>query len=168
MIFSTIINGEKLDLNIVSKIDEIQILNKSDDMHVDCVTLSDDSFSLILNGQIYYLTILPELDGYEVLVNHHPNFVQVKNKFDVLIEQFGLRNKASDHSGEILAQIPGLVSRIEIQLGEKVKVGDTLCILEAMKMENEIKSPKNGIIKKINVNSGTNVEKGDLLMEISN
>ena len=69
---------------------------------------------------------------------------------------------------EIHAQIPGLVSNIFVKEGDKVESGDKLCILEAMKMENEIISPKNGSVTSIHINSGDNVNKGDLIMEVSN
>ena len=60
--------------------------------------------------------------------------------------------------GNINAQIPGLVTHFFVNIGDKVKSGDKLCILEAMKMENEINSPINGIIKNIPIKSGTKVE----------
>ena len=54
---------------------------------------------------------------------------------------------------------------IDVKSGDCIKAGDTLCILETMKMENEMKLPKSGTIETIHVNPGSNVEKGDLLME---
>jgi biotin carboxyl carrier protein len=59
------------------------------------------------------------------------------------------------------------VSYIFVKEGNRVKTGAKLCILEAMKMENEITSPKNGTVTHIHIDSGDNVEKGNLLMEIS-
>ena len=168
MNFSTIIEGEKLELNFSPSMDEIQIINQTTNQHVDCISLSTYSFSLILNDLTYYLTILPNLNGYEVSVNHHPHYVQVNDEIDLLIKRFDIQDQAIAHSGEVHAQIPGLVSHINVQKNEKIKIGDTLCILEAMKMENEIKSPLSGTINEIHVNTGSNVEKGDLLMEISN
>ena len=148
--------------------DEIQVMNQTKNQYVDCMSLSTYSFSLILNGLTYYLTILPNLDGYEVIVNHYAHYVQVKDEFDLLIEKFGMQDQTITHSGKVYAQIPGLVSHIHVQKNDEIIIGDTLCILEAMKMENEIKSPINGTINKIYVSIGSNVEKGDLLMGISN
>ena len=54
-----------------------------------------------------------------------------------------------------------------LQAGDIIKTGTKLCILEAMKMENEITSPKNGTVTRIHIASGNNVKKGNLLMEIS-
>jgi len=168
MIFSTTINGKKLNLSISSDKYEVSILNDKKKQTIDCIPINDDTISLLLNGHVYYLTIINESNGYNVMVNHYNNFVEVKNEHEVLEAKLGLNNHITDHSGEIHAQIPGLVSRIDVKLGDNIRVGDTLCILEAMKMENEIKSPKNGTIMNIYVNPDSNVEKGDLLMEIKN
>ena len=125
-----------------------------------------NTISLLLNGHVYYLTIINESNGYEVMVNHYNNFVEVKNQHEILEVKLGLNNHDTNHSGKIHAQIPGLVSRIDVKLGDSIKIGDTLCILEAMKMENEITSPKEGVINQIHIKVGSNVQKDELLMEI--
>lgn len=60
---------------------------------------------------------------------------------------------------------PGLLPLV--QVGDKVKVGDTLCIIEAMKLMNEVKSVRNCIVTKIFVKDGQSVKKGDKLFEIA-
>ena len=60
--------------------------------------------------------------------------------------------------------MPGLVIDVCISEGDKIKKGDKIIVLEAMKMENIIKSPTDGIIKKINVNKGMAVEKNQILI----
>jgi len=167
MKFITIIDNEIMDLKFSPSMDNITVRRNKIAQKIDCVPLSANSFSLILNGRTYYLTIRSQLDGYEVSVNHHTHLVKVKDQLQLLLEKFGMNSEVSSHAGEIHAQIPGLVSRVFIKLGDKVKAGDKLCILEAMKMENEIPSPKNGTVSFINIVSGTNVEKGALLMKIS-
>ena len=164
---STIIDGDILEMEFSPSMDDFRINQKKSTQEINCVALSANSYSLILNGKTYYIMIIPQLDGYKVTVNHHTCFVQVQDKMDILLEKFGIQSNTSSHSGEIHAQIPGLVSRIFIKAGDTVKTGETLCILEAMKMENEITSPKGGTINKIYIETGANVEKGDLLMEIT-
>ena len=137
-------------------------------MAIDCVQLSQNSYSLILNGQSHYLTINPHLNGYEVMVDHHIHLVYVKDEVDILLEQFGLQPDKSSHAGEIHAQIPGLLSQIFVKKGDKVKVNQKLFILEAMKMENEIDSPVSGTIDHIHCKAGDKVEKGNIIMEIKN
>ena len=167
MNFSTIIAGDILDMEFSPSMDTMQVTQNKTNLAIDCVSLSANSFSLILNGRIYHLSISHKLDGYEVTVNHHTHFVQVKDKLELLLEKIGMQSKTSNHPSEIHAQIPGLVSSIFVKSGDTVKTGEKLCILEAMKMENEITSHKNGTVTLIHINPGANVQKGTLLMEIS-
>jgi glutaconyl-CoA/methylmalonyl-CoA decarboxylase subunit gamma len=71
-------------------------------------------------------------------------------------------------SGEnILAPMPGTILRIEVSPGNAVKRGDTLLILEAMKMENEILAPHDCVVKQVNVAQGASVNAGDLLVVLT-
>ncbi len=63
----------------------------------------------------------------------------------------------------IKAMLPGVVTKVLVKEGDEVKAGETIMILEAMKMENEVKSPKDGRIKQIVVKEGDRVEAGDIL-----
>ncbi|MCG2687724.1 hypothetical protein L6260_02885, partial [Candidatus Parcubacteria bacterium] len=64
----------------------------------------------------------------------------------------------------VKAPMPGLVLKVEVEVGQTIFVGSGLVILEAMKMENEIKSTRNGIVKEIKVVEKMAVEKGEVLM----
>ena len=147
--------------------DNMRVTQNNRIQEIDCVPLSTNSYSLIINDRTYYLTITNQLDGYEVTVDHHTHMVQVKDELETLLEKLGIQSGTSTHTGKIYAQIPGLLSRIFIKVGDRVKTGAKLCILEAMKMENEITSTEGGTIKSIHIKPGSNVEKGDLLMEMS-
>ena len=68
--------------------------------------------------------------------------------------------------GELLTKMPGKVVKIEVKEGQTVKKGETLLILEAMKMENEIKSGIDGVVKTIHVNEGDALEENVLMLEI--
>jgi len=68
---------------------------------------------------------------------------------------------------KITSPMPGNIVGIKVAVGDSVKSGDILCILEAMKMENEIMAPSNGTIASINVNKGANVNTGDLLISMN-
>ena len=141
-------------------------ISTENDVEIDCVQLSQNSYSLILNGQSHYLIINPHLNGYEVMVDHHTHLVYIQDEVDILLEQFGLQPDEVSHAGEIHAQIPGLVSQIFVKKGDKVKVNQKLFILEAMKMENEIDSPVSGIVDHIHCKEGDKVEKGNIIMDI--
>jgi biotin carboxyl carrier protein len=70
-----------------------------------------------------------------------------------------------DHGG-LFTQMPGKIVKIMVSIGEKVKKGQTLIILEAMKMENEIKCGADGVVKALHVKVGDTLENGVLMMEV--
>lgn len=67
---------------------------------------------------------------------------------------------------KIRASMPGKVVRILVPAGAAVKAGQGIVVIEAMKMQNEMKSPKEGTVKKINVTEGAPVEAGQVLAEV--
>jgi biotin carboxyl carrier protein len=70
-------------------------------------------------------------------------------------------------AGALITQMPGKVVKLLKKEGDKVTVGETVLILEAMKMENEIKSGAEGVVKAINVKEGQALEAGCLMVEIA-
>ncbi len=69
-------------------------------------------------------------------------------------------------SGGVYPPMPGKITEVLVAVGDSVKSGDTVCILEAMKMFNELKATSDGIIKEVNVESGSAVNPNDLLILI--
>lgn len=74
--------------------------------------------------------------------------------------------QASKGVGVVKAPLPGTILEVKVKVGDDVKVGDTLLIMEAMKMENNIKSDKSGKVSALKINSGDSVLEGDVLVEI--
>ncbi len=66
----------------------------------------------------------------------------------------------------IRSQLPGLIRMVAVKKGESVKAGQTLAVIEAMKMENKVTAPFDGKVKKISIEVGQAVERGKELMEI--
>lgn len=66
--------------------------------------------------------------------------------------------------GGVYPPMPGKITEVRVQLGDKINAGDTVCILEAMKMFNELKAPNDGTVKEVNVEPGSNVTPDDLLV----
>ncbi|MBN1300586.1 MAG: biotin/lipoyl-binding protein [Melioribacteraceae bacterium] len=69
-------------------------------------------------------------------------------------------------AGAVKAPLPGVILEIKVKQGDIVETGDTLLIMEAMKMENNIKADKSGTITAVNVSNGDSVLEGDILVEI--
>jgi len=68
---------------------------------------------------------------------------------------------------KVTSPMPGKILNVNVSIGQSVKRGDSLVILEAMKMENEIVAPKDGTVASINVSVGVSVEAGDLLVSLN-
>jgi biotin carboxyl carrier protein len=73
---------------------------------------------------------------------------------------------AEDGIKKITAPMPGKVVRILVAAGAEVEAGQSVLVIEAMKMQNELKSPKKGILRKITVSEGAAVEAGRILAEV--
>jgi len=64
----------------------------------------------------------------------------------------------------VIAPMPGMVLRVEVEVGQQVRAGQGVVVVEAMKMENELKAPADGVVAKIEVQAGQTVEKGATLL----
>jgi biotin carboxyl carrier protein len=91
--------------------------------------------------------------------------VEVKDRFDLLLEKMGMNAAASTRVNNIKAPMPGLIIDLKVKPGDAVQQGETLLVLEAMKMENIIKSPGPGTVKTVKVQKGQSVEKNQVLIE---
>jgi biotin carboxyl carrier protein len=89
----------------------------------------------------------------------------VESERERLLKAFSPKGGASGGPREVRAPMPSLVIAVEVSAGQRVKSGQGLIILEAMKMENEIKANREGIVKSIHVQPGNAVEKGELLLD---
>ena len=65
------------------------------------------------------------------------------------------------------APIPGLIARVLVEKGQQVSADDALIVLEAMKMENEIRAPRSGVVTSIQVKPGDSVVRNTVLVEVS-
>ena len=133
----------------------------------DLITLSHQRLHIIKNNKSYTATpvsINAEEKTMVINVNGNDYEVSIKDKYDLLLQQLGINAKSSATVNLVKAPMPGLIINIAVKEGDEVKKGDTLLILEAMKMENVLKSPCDGKIKAIKVELRQAVDKNQLLV----
>ena len=134
-------------------------------------------FELIRNGEGRYLfrtgTKLyridnKETDGRNVSFSLNGTFLEteVLDERDLLLEEMGFSTQAEGSAGTLNAPMPGKILELLVKEGDEVAQGDPVIILEAMKMENELKAPSNGVVVKVDVSTNDNVEKNQSLLEI--
>jgi pyruvate carboxylase subunit B len=126
--------------------------------------LGGDAYSVLLGNHLTPITARRIGDGYHVLLKNNQVEVNVETERDRLVKKYATSSVATHQRHEIRAPMPALVVRVEVKVSDEVKVGQGLVILEAMKMENEIKSHQSGRVKEIYVAKGKPVEKGELLL----
>ena len=77
--------------------------------------------------------------------------------------------KASASAGavKVTSPMPGTILAVKVTAGQSVKKGDVICVLEAMKMENDIPAPQDGVIASIDIQKGASVNAGDVLASLN-
>lgn len=123
-------------------------------------------FTLVVDQSPYEIYLQKYKNLYRVFLNGRAIDVTVEDERTRQLRQFV--RKADSHEGRvcICAPMPGLIAAVMVDKGETVKKGQPLLIIEAMKMENEIRATSSGVVARIAMNSGQAVEKDTVLMEI--
>jgi biotin carboxyl carrier protein len=142
---------------------------KVDDQTVtlDLVRLSEGQTHVLYNHKSYNIELISENKQEKAMaikVNGNTYHIAIEDQYDQLLKKLGLDNLAGNKVKEVKAPMPGLVLNIMAKEGQEIKKGENLLILEAMKMENILKSPTDGTIQKIVVNVGDKVEKNQVLV----
>ena len=106
-------------------------------------------------------------DGWEIQHRGRRWLVEVTDERSRSLRQLVGQARRRPEGGMVRAPMPGMVLRVEVESGQKVASGSGLLVLEAMKMENEIRAGSAGVIKQIFVRPGQAVEKGADLLEIT-
>lgn len=145
-----LVNGEPISLNSYAIDERSKHLihqNKSYNVEVVSVDRVEKQVDIKVNGNLYRVAITTELD--------------------LLLKQLGMDSLATSKVLQVKAPMPGLVLSILVNETQEVRKGDSLLILEAMKMENVIKSPSDGLIQKIEVVKGDKIEKNTVLIRFA-
>jgi len=130
------------------------------DLEIDAVLARPDVLSLRIGNMAYEVKSERVGDDLHLWVGSTRFAVEVRDPRSLR----GRSRSADDHGPrKITAPMPGKVVRLLVREGESVELGAGLAVVEAMKMQNEIKSPKKGTVQKVLVGEGATVNAGDVL-----
>jgi biotin carboxyl carrier protein len=132
----------------------------------DVVLAAPYAVSVLLNGTAFELHIAPSPDGtYKAQTGPHEFIADVRDPR----AWRGRHGSGVEAEGrqQILAPMPGKVIRLLVKAGDEVEAGQGLVVVEAMKMQNEIRSPKKGKVERLQAQEGQAVNAGDVLCVVS-
>jgi biotin carboxyl carrier protein len=133
---------------------------------VDVAEIAPNTLSILLHGQCFEFTVTPSPDGKLKLQASTQEFTA-----EVLDPRVwsGRRHGHVEAEGrqQIVAPMPGKVVRLLVKEGDRVEAGQGLLVVEAMKMQNEIRSPKGGTVERVLAREGQPVNAGDILCVVA-
>ncbi len=161
------VDGKEFEIKLERRAGSYVVLVNGRKTEVVCHRLGESRSLLLIDNKSHEVDV--RANGYD---SHKIVFMKGM-EIPVEIEDYNLAQlrKTTGMSSraavarKLTAAMPGLVVQVKVQPGDKVRRGQTLLVLEAMKMENIIKAPDEATIKAVYVHDGKSVEKGDKLME---
>ncbi len=161
--------NEEIILDNLSKINEfLLLLNSEDNLDLSLLDLGNDN---LCSEPVVNITYEQLTDGieYEVGIKKEESktpIIKTKPLVQTTLERTNVTSRELKVEASVKAPIPGLVLKVNYKVGDLVKIGDSVVLLEAMKMQNDIQASKDGVIKEIKVYEGQNVLEGDVLVVI--
>jgi biotin carboxyl carrier protein len=134
---------------------------------VDFTLLGGGSFSLIMNGRSYQVDVVEEGEGMlAICVDGELHRVEIEEEGRRRRKAPGAAGQAKGGPQTIAFPMPGRVVKLLVSPGQEVSAGQGVIVVEAMKMENELKASGPGVVKEIKVREGAGVAGGEVLVVI--
>lgn len=164
MKYVTIINDQRFEIEIDK---DGSLLVNGEPRVVDFLALDTALFSVIMDNRSYEAVIEEREGSYEVLLGGNLYTGRVLDERALLLAT--RRGGLDIDSGEIsiVAPMPGLIIAVPVEEGQAVQAGQTLVILESMKMQNELRAPRDGVVQRISVEPGQSVEQNKTLITLA-
>lgn len=164
MPYLTRIGDEEFNIEIL---DDRRVIVNGKEYVVDFDAVSDQPvYSLVIDGQSYEALVYPGEDLWQVLMLGRFYPARVEDERDRKLRAANVKTAVKGRIFQLKAPMPGLIIDIPVKEKQQVNEGDVLIILESMKMQNEMKSPKEGIVKRIYVESGESVVQHQTLISV--
>ncbi len=137
--------------------DKFEVIIDDKSYIVDTQLTETSVYSLIVNGKSYETDVDYHDGVYHILTEGDLFKIEIMDELKKkMLERRG--GGAAEGKQVIKSEMPGAIIDVKVNVGDEVKEGDVLLILEAMKMQNEIRAPKDGEVKEVFVKAGDNVE----------
>ncbi len=162
--FEGFVYDERVTISVQRSGNEALLLLRGREVKVDVVEVSEDTLSLLIDGRSYDVVIDGSDGAFHVLVDGVAFDIRLLDPRNLRTSSVGLLDKEDPVS--VVAPMPGRVVRVLFHEGEFVREGQGVAVIEAMKMQNELKTPKSGKVAKVNVTENQTVNAGECLVVI--
>ena len=138
-------------------------------VHAELVDIEASPVRMVRIGSEVHRVVVQRRPGrgkYSLWVDGYRFDVEALDERTRQIRDVSAASAAPTGPAPIIAPMPGLVVRVRVSVGDKVEAGQGVVVMEAMKMENELRATAAGVVKSIEVEAGTAVEKGALLVAL--
>jgi len=163
--YHVVMDGEHREVLVERKDDGFAVTVDGQTLHMSAATLADgNAYSLLIESRSVDVGVEERGDALELLVGGRRYSCDVLGEREWLARS--IQPETEDGDKTITAVMTGIVKEVGVEVGQAVTRGQTLFILEAMKMENEVKAEVDGTVAAIAVEPGVTVDIGDVVMEL--
>ncbi|MGC6413921.1 MAG: biotin/lipoyl-containing protein [Bacteroidia bacterium] len=143
---------------------------KNIDKDIEIIQKDQETLIVITENKVYtlYCTYIDKENKTIAFLKNGENIkIELREPLDEILKSMGLEDAMTPKVSDVKAPMPGLVLEVHVKPGDPVKKGDTIVVLEAMKMENSIKSPVEAIVQSVSVEKGQAVDKNAVLVNFN-
>jgi biotin carboxyl carrier protein len=133
---------------------------------VDAVRLADGRWSIIADGRSLVVDLGAAASERSAVAGGHALSIQLESARARQLRALGKRGPEARRGEKIRAPIAGKVVKLHVAVGDAIAAGDSVVVLEAMKMENELRASRDGVVASIAVSAGDSVDTNQLLLAI--
>jgi len=163
MLFDATIDGRTVRVEVRAREGRYAVTVDGRLLEVDHQEAGPHFASLIIGGKSYEAGLEKRPDGYNVVLAEDALYVELRGASRAAAAP---ARKADAGPARVLAPMPGRLVRVLVEPGQEVREGDGLVVVEAMKMENELRSPRAGRVAQVPVREGQAVDTGALLVVV--
>lgn len=139
-----------------------RILIDGKQVDADAIQVAANTISILLNGHSFEVHVAPTVDGHlKLQTGPHEFLAEVEDPRAWRGRKHGVLE--AEGRQQVIAPMPGKVIRLLVKAGDGVEAGQGLAVIEAMKMQNEIRSPKRGRVERVLAKEGQTVNAGEVL-----
>jgi biotin carboxyl carrier protein len=159
------LNGKSHQVELAPIGERLRCIVEDARLEADAVEIAPGIYSILIDGESLEARVEPDGRGLRVTVANHEWRAEIHDPREWRRNRGG----AAEAEGrqQVIAPMPGKIVRVLIGAGDAVEAKQALFVVEAMKMQNEIRSPKSGRVERLLVTEGQTVNAGEVLLTIS-